>query len=232
MSPESNDRWRPPEPPGRPPRPPSPPRAPTSRSRWLPWVFLGLLVTALLVYQGLPKSSSSQASLTYSQFLTQVRADKVATIKYDSSSGHITGQFKKGQNFEGKTTFAATGPRNQMPDEDIKLLNLKGVDLQMCVDGPKKTFQRRSGSATTSPSSTTEANRVRSASVLAVARRLVIACNCRSSPQTSTAFVAVPVVLAVAHRRDLTVTTVPAALPCTANSSRGHGETMLTAAGS
>ena len=127
MSPESNDRWRPPEPPGRPPRPPSPPRASNSRSRWLPWVFLGLLVTALLVYQGLPKGNSSQAGLTYSQFLTEVRSGKVDTIKYDSSSGHITGQFKKGDNFEGKTTFAATGPRNQMPDEDIKLLNAEHV---------------------------------------------------------------------------------------------------------
>jgi cell division protease FtsH len=81
----------------------------------------------LLVYQGLPKGSSSQATLTYSEFLTQVRAGKVETIKYDSSSGHITGQFKKGKELAGKSTFSATGPRNQMPDEDIKLLNKEGV---------------------------------------------------------------------------------------------------------
>jgi cell division protease FtsH len=127
MSPDNNDRWRPPEPPGRPPRPPVPPRAPSSRSRWLPWVFLGLLVTALLVYQGLPNSGTSSVSLTYSQFLADVRADRVATIKYDSSSGHISGEFKKGREVGGKATFSTTGPTNQMPDADIALLNAHGV---------------------------------------------------------------------------------------------------------
>ena len=127
MSPDNNDRWRPPEPPGRPPRPPVPPRAPNSRSRWLPWVFLGLLVTALVVYEGVPKGGSSSANLTYSQFLSTVKADKVSTIKYDSSSGHINGEFKKGKEVDGKTTFSTTGPSNQMPDADIALLNAHGV---------------------------------------------------------------------------------------------------------
>src|SRR5476651_2548499 len=127
MSPDNNDRWRPPEPPGRPPRPPVPPRAPTSRSRWLPWVFLGLLVTALVIYEGVPKGSSSSVNLTYSQFLSTVTADKVATIKYDSSSGHISGEFEKGKGVDDKATFTTTGPTNQMPDADIALLNLHKV---------------------------------------------------------------------------------------------------------
>ena len=92
MSPDPS--WRPPEPPSRPPLPPAPPRAPNSRSRWLPWVFLGLLVTALLVYQGLPKGGESQANVTYSQFLSLVRANKVDSIRYESSNGLITGQFR------------------------------------------------------------------------------------------------------------------------------------------
>ena len=125
MSPDPS--WRPPEPPGRPPHPPVPPRAPNTRSRWLPWVFLGLLVIGFLVYSGLPKGGGSQANLTYSQFLAQVRADKVDTIRYDSSNGNITGQFKKGDEFQGKKTFATTGPQNQMPDADIALLTLHKV---------------------------------------------------------------------------------------------------------
>ena len=110
MSPDPS--WRPPEPPGRPPHPPVPPRAPNSRSRWLPWVFLGLLVTALLVYQGLPKGGEAQASLTYSEFLSDVRTNKVDTIRYESSNGHITGQFKKGVEVDGKKAFSTTGPTN------------------------------------------------------------------------------------------------------------------------
>ncbi len=127
MSPDSNDRWRPPEPPGRPPRPPVPPRAPNTRSRWLPWVLVGLVVTALLVWQGLPSSGSSAASITYSQFLSEVSAGHVKTIKYDSSNGHISGEFKKGAEYQGKATFGTTGPSGQMPDADIALLNAKKV---------------------------------------------------------------------------------------------------------
>jgi cell division protease FtsH len=104
-----------------------PPRTPSPRSRWLPWVVLGLIVTALIFYQAVPKGGSSSAGITYSQFLDQVQDGHVETIKYDSSSGHITGAFKKNDEFQGKSTFSTTGPTNQMPDADIALLNREKV---------------------------------------------------------------------------------------------------------
>ncbi|MCU1428883.1 MAG: ATP-dependent metalloprotease FtsH [Actinomycetia bacterium] len=128
MSPSPEDQWRPPEPPGRNARP-TPPRPSTPRSRWLPWVILAVVLVAFLVWRTAPSSTTNQAKLDYSQFLTQVRQGNVAQIKYDASSGKITGEFKPGHAVNGKQTFDADGPQGGLPDTDIQLFYSKGVGL-------------------------------------------------------------------------------------------------------
>jgi cell division protease FtsH len=129
MSPSPEDQWRPPEPPGRPPNGnrPAPPRPQTPRSRWLPWVVIAVVVIALVVWRTAPSSSTSALKLDYSDFLTLVNKGAVQDIKYESSSGKITGQFKSGQEQQGKSTFTTQGQSNGLPDADIALLNAKGV---------------------------------------------------------------------------------------------------------
>ena len=131
MSPSPEDQWRPPEPPGRPPgnnnnRPPAP-RPSTPRSRWLPWVVIAVVVIALVVWRTAPGGSSEALKLDYSEFLTLVNKGTVQEIKYDSSSGKITGQFKPGQEQQGKSTFSTQGQSGGLPQADIQLLTDKNV---------------------------------------------------------------------------------------------------------
>jgi cell division protease FtsH len=121
MSPP-DDQWRPPEQPGRPPRVGGTPGRP-GRSRWMPWVIVGLIVAIFLVWQATPSTTPERAKLDYGSFLTRVRENKVAEIKYDSSNGKITGKFVQGQNESGKSEFTTQGPQTALPDEDIRTLD-------------------------------------------------------------------------------------------------------------
>jgi cell division protease FtsH len=124
MSPSPEDQWRPPEPPGRqPPNRPNAPRPMTPRSRWLPWVVIGVIVIAVLVWQTAPSGNSSRVQLDYKEFLTAVERGQVDSIKYDQDSGKIIGQFKNGQERDGKSEFQTQGPRQQLPDADVQKLD-------------------------------------------------------------------------------------------------------------
>lgn len=126
MSPGPEDQWRPPEPPGRPPRPPMAPNNP-ARSRWTPWILLGVLAIGWLVWQAAPGGDAQRADLDYSEFLTSVRREHVDEIKYDQSNGHITGRFTKGDEVDGKAEFATDAQPGGLPDADIALLDEHGV---------------------------------------------------------------------------------------------------------
>jgi cell division protease FtsH len=127
MSPSPEDQWRPPEPPNRQQQRPAPPRPQAPRTRWLPWVIIAVVVVGILVWQTAPTSSSDHLSISYSQFLSLVKKDAVEQIKYDSSNGKITGEFKNGEEQQGKSTFQTTGQQNGLPDADIALLNEHSV---------------------------------------------------------------------------------------------------------
>ena len=125
MSPSPEDQWRPPEPPGRPPRTPgggggpgSPARPPV-RPRWMPWVILGLVLAIFLVWRAAPGTTQPSATLDYGSFLTNVSQGHVKSIKYDGTSGKITGQFSDTFNIDGKKTFTTQGPIGAMPDAVI-----------------------------------------------------------------------------------------------------------------
>src|SRR5207253_2958752 len=122
------DQWRPPEQPGRPPRmggggSGGTPGRQGGRPRWMPWVIVGLIVAIFLFWQAAPSTTPDRAKLDYGTFLQDVRENKVASIKYDASSGKITGKFGNGVTEGGKSEFTAQGPESALPDEDIKLLN-------------------------------------------------------------------------------------------------------------
>ncbi len=122
MSPGPEDKWRPPEPPGRQPRPPAGPRPPT-RSRWTPWILVGVLAIGWLVWQSAPGGGAERADLDYSEFLAAVEDGRVAEIKYDQSNGRITGEFTEGVQVDDKSEFSTDGQPGGLPDADIELLN-------------------------------------------------------------------------------------------------------------
>jgi cell division protease FtsH len=131
MSPGPEDQWRPPEPPpGRSPRPGSPGGGPLrsgNRPKWLPWVVIGLIVAVFLVWRAAPSSTTPQAKLDYGNFLTLVTQNHVASIKYDSSNGKITGAFKDGFTQDGKKEFTTQGQPTQLPEPDVVTLNAHHV---------------------------------------------------------------------------------------------------------
>src|SRR5690606_18617643 len=64
---------------------------PLGNSRWIIGGLVAIGVIVLLL--ALTQDSDSGESLTYSKFLTQVNAGKVADATYDNNSGKITGHF-------------------------------------------------------------------------------------------------------------------------------------------
>jgi cell division protease FtsH len=127
MSPSPEDQWRPPEPPGRPNNRPNAPRPATPRSRWLPWVVVGVIVVALLVWQTAPSGDEDRVELTYGEFITAVEDGRVEQIKYDQSNGNIVGEFRSGQETEGTSGFKTQGPLEQLPEADVQKLDENDV---------------------------------------------------------------------------------------------------------
>src|SRR5580765_2878966 len=128
MSPGPEDQWRPPEPPGRPPRPGGP--RTSGRPRWMPFLILGLAVVALLAWQSTTGSTTARARIDYSEFLKLADQGHVASIDYESSSGHITGTLEKGApTIDGKTAFSTTTKPDGIPDSDLAELKKDNVDV-------------------------------------------------------------------------------------------------------
>jgi cell division protease FtsH len=90
-------------------------------------VVVGLIAVVLLFWQATPGNAPERVDLEYGQFMTLVRDDKVASIKYDASNGKIQGKFVPGFNQEGKTEFSVQGQENALPDEDIRTLDAHNV---------------------------------------------------------------------------------------------------------
>src|SRR5690242_2586446 len=129
MSPGPEDQWRPPEPPGRPPRPGGGQR-PTGRPRWMPLVIVGLAVLAVLAYTSTTGSGTSRAGIDYSKFLKLADEGRVSSIKYEPSSGHITGELKKGApSIDGKSAFSTQTKPDGIPDADLTEIKRAHVDV-------------------------------------------------------------------------------------------------------
>jgi len=98
-----------------------------SRPKWVPWVIVAFIVAIFLIWKAVPAATPAQAKLDYGEFLTLVSQDHVNSIKYDASSGKITGEFRGDFKQDGHTEFNTQGQINQLPDADIALLNQHNV---------------------------------------------------------------------------------------------------------
>ena len=96
--------------------------------KWAVWLALGLLALAILGPQVWPSDSSEK--LTYTEFLTQVRDDKVREVTINNTSNTITGELKDG------TKFTTTGNVAGLSDADEELLKQKGVDYNYKTPQP------------------------------------------------------------------------------------------------
>jgi cell division protease FtsH len=99
------------------PHPPAPPPPPTWQ-RWLP--LIGLLATLLLLFW--PMRTTTPTPLTYSTFLSDVRAGKVATAVIDPS-GAVTGTLKGGGDYESQipTALQDTGLASELQSNGVQI---------------------------------------------------------------------------------------------------------------
>ena len=132
----------PPPPPSRPPSYPSGRRRPDfGRNRqdqgeqgrkplpkWAVWLAVGLIILAILGPQVWPSDNAEK--VTYTEFLTQVRDDKVREITINNSSNTIAGELKDG------TKFTTTGNVAGLSDADEELLKQHGVDYNYKTPQP------------------------------------------------------------------------------------------------
>jgi cell division protease FtsH len=105
---------------GGPPRPPG--LSEGSWPRWVPWL-VGLLVLSALLLGNVGRNDTSRKQLSYSEFLTAVRQDRVERVKVDQLSGRIEGVMKGGEEFRTQ------GPQNNIPDTDLEVLAQHDVKL-------------------------------------------------------------------------------------------------------
>ncbi len=120
-----NGSTPPPPPPGRNPRLPG--KSDGSWPRWSAWIVVGVLVTLLIVSNGLNTSDSTEIS--YSEFLSEAEDGKVDKIEYDNTNARIKGEFATGESFT--TTGLPT-----WPDADLELLRENGVEIDSKTPQP------------------------------------------------------------------------------------------------
>jgi cell division protease FtsH len=102
---------------------PNQPGAPSGQSwRWL-WGVLAIGIVAILLAVGTIKTNNSQ-TLSYTQFMQDVQAKKIATAKISNSTGQINGNFK-GEN--GKS-YQVQGPTPSLPN-DVQTMRNDGVEV-------------------------------------------------------------------------------------------------------
>ena len=88
--------------------------------RWI-WTVLIIAVVAVLIVPSLLPHSSAE-SLTYSKYLSQVRAHDIKTATINNSTGVITGNLADGK------TYTAQGP-NPYSQTDVNTLRKDGVSV-------------------------------------------------------------------------------------------------------
>ena len=129
-----------PTPPPPPPPPPSSssssrsprkqqePRANGERSgrpslpKWSPWVLLLVIIALVFGPQLLP--GPDRVKLGFEEFMTEVAAGKVDTVKLNNTTLGITGTFSDG------SEFSTTAPPGFPNEQDRELLRVEGVDFQ------------------------------------------------------------------------------------------------------
>ncbi|MGQ0434434.1 MAG: ATP-dependent metallopeptidase FtsH/Yme1/Tma family protein, partial [Microthrixaceae bacterium] len=123
---------------GLPPPPPPPPRDARGSNRflggqgmpkWGLYVLLGL--TLVIVLSSSLAASPKKEKVSYSEFMTEVRAGKVDSVKVENTNGTITGELQDG------SPFRTTGPLDGgIPAEDAAVLREQDVTVVYSTSQP------------------------------------------------------------------------------------------------
>ena len=113
-----------PSPPGDKPAPSAPPSPP----RWRHWLWPVAIMASLFLLLVLPTLHSSQASLSYSQFLSQVSSHQVKTVTL-GPDGQASGTLKNGSTYE-------TVIPNQAGQQFLNDLQSADVEITASTPGP------------------------------------------------------------------------------------------------
>ncbi len=98
-------------------------KSPFGNTRLMLWGLAIVCVIVLILAMNQGKDSGED--LSYSEFRSQVAAEKVDEVTYDNSNGKITGKLKSGGEFH------TTGPLPSFSVDDEQLLKDQKVDLKL-----------------------------------------------------------------------------------------------------
>jgi len=117
-----------PDGPGGAPRPGGPDR---TNARKAVGIAVAVAAVVALILATTMGSRHHDDGIQYSEFRDQVRGGMVAAIEIDDNTGHIDGVYKEGigtsQVAGEPARFTTRGPKGQLPDSDITLLEQAGV---------------------------------------------------------------------------------------------------------
>ena len=105
----------------------------------MPWVVLGLIVVALMVFfsSALPGTGATVAELeSFSALEEQIRDGNVATLEYNPDTRAIKGEFEPGKGVDDAAEFRLTGSGDDF-DEQFKAL-LDEHDVKYSYDPPEQ----------------------------------------------------------------------------------------------
>jgi cell division protease FtsH len=105
------------------------------RSRWMPWVVVGVITLAFIIIfsNGLPGSSTSRTKLSFNDLQSQIKSGNIKQLTYNTDNGSITGVFDNA--VQNNLEFSATGPAQNFDDATLALLRQKNVDLKYTKSG-------------------------------------------------------------------------------------------------
>ena len=112
----------------RPPTPSPEPRTPRPASSWARWIPLVVIAGIVIVLMsGVLQSDAEKTDLSFSEFTQAVADGEVEDVTYEPSSGSVSGTLSEPR--DGNEEFATTGPKEDLPESTIALLEENDVEL-------------------------------------------------------------------------------------------------------
>ena len=107
----------------------SKPASSKARPRWLPFLLIGIVITAFLALNLSDSNSKPSATITYSEFSNYVGQGRIKSVSLDPATGSMNGEFTKSGSAkqDGAKVFTSSGPNDAFPDSVVRQMEEEGV---------------------------------------------------------------------------------------------------------
>ena len=119
------------------------PSSTKARPRWLPFLLIGIVITAFLALNLGDSNAKPSATITYSQFSDYVGQGRIKSVSLDPATGSMNGEFTKSGSAkqDGAEVFTSSGPNDAFPDSVVREMKKEGVDYTYKRESSNAFFQ-------------------------------------------------------------------------------------------